>query len=151
MTLSGGLVALTIALMTAQGPRVAGAKRATPPALAGPTEKRVSPPRPPQRARPTPAAKHLDSAATPTPTSASPSDSIDGATPVATDSAAGATTTKAAKTKVYSFGAMDVEGKLKTPQLLYFLNRVKLELEMSAPDHRSFMKELAKTAEDPNL
>jgi hypothetical protein len=46
---------------------------------------------------------------------------------------------------------MDVEGKLKTPQLLYFLNRVKLELEMSAPDHRSFMKELERTAEDSNL
>ena len=35
-------------------------------------------------------------------------------------------------------------GKLKTPQLLYFLNRVKLELDMSAPDKRSFMKELRK-------
>jgi hypothetical protein len=46
---------------------------------------------------------------------------------------------------------MDVEGKLKTPQLLYFLNRVKLELDMSAPDRRSFMKELARTADDPNL
>ncbi|HXU60317.1 MAG TPA: hypothetical protein VN962_01355 [Polyangia bacterium] len=40
------------------------------------------------------------------------------------------------KTKTYTFGAMDVEGKLKTPQLLYFLNRVKLELDMSAPDKR---------------
>jgi hypothetical protein len=58
---------------------------------------------------------------------------------------------KPAKTKVYSFGAMDVEGKLKTPQLLYFLNRVKLELDMSAPAERSFMKELARTADDPNL
>jgi hypothetical protein len=58
---------------------------------------------------------------------------------------------KSAKTKVYTFGAMDVEGKLKTPQLLYFLNRVKLELEMSAPDHRSFIKELEKSADDPNL
>ena len=46
---------------------------------------------------------------------------------------------------------MDVEGKLKTPQLLYFLNRIKLELEMSAPDHRSFMKELERTADDPSL
>jgi hypothetical protein len=55
------------------------------------------------------------------------------------------------KTKTYTFGAMDVEGKLKTPQLLYFLNRVKLELDMSAPDTRSFMKELAKTADDKNL
>ncbi len=58
---------------------------------------------------------------------------------------------KPSKTKVYSFGAMDVEGKLKTPQLLYFLNRVKLELDMSAPAERSFMKELARTADDPNL
>ena len=55
------------------------------------------------------------------------------------------------KTKTYTFGAMDVEGKLKTPQLLYFLNRVKLELDMSAPDHRSFMKELAQSADDKSL
>ena len=55
------------------------------------------------------------------------------------------------KTKTYTFGAMDVEGKLKTPQLLYFLNRVKLELDMSAPDKRSFMKELAQSADDKNL
>jgi hypothetical protein len=55
------------------------------------------------------------------------------------------------KTKTYTFGAMDVEGKLKTPQLLYFLNRVKLELDMSAPDKRSFMKELVKSADDKNL
>jgi hypothetical protein len=59
--------------------------------------------------------------------------------------------TRTAKTKVYTFGAMDVEGKLKTPQLLYFLNRVRLELDMSAPDQRSFMKELSRTADDPNL
>jgi hypothetical protein len=58
---------------------------------------------------------------------------------------------KIIKTKTYTFGAMDVEGKLKTPQLLYFLNRVKLELDMSAPDKRSFMKELAKSSEDKNL
>ena len=58
---------------------------------------------------------------------------------------------KTSKTRVYTFGAMDVEGKLKTPQLLYFLNRVKLELEMSAPDRRSFMKELEKSADDPSL
>jgi hypothetical protein len=58
---------------------------------------------------------------------------------------------KTYKSKTYSFGAMDVEGKLKTPQLLYFLNRVKLELDMSAPDTRSFMKELEKSADDKNL
>ena len=58
---------------------------------------------------------------------------------------------KTLKTKTYTFGAMDVEGKLKTPQLLYFLNRVKLELDMSAPDKRSFMKELDQSADDKSL
>jgi hypothetical protein len=83
------------------------------------------------------------------------------AAPVAAESSADgdsgeATTTKTSdgkslKTKTYTFGAMDVEGKLKTPQLLYFLNRVKLELDMSAPDKRSFMKELARSADDKSL
>ncbi len=154
MTLSGGLLALAIALVTAQGPRVAGARRAKPSPVRVAAEKRVNQPLPPPsstRSRP-PTSKHASSAATPPPpVSAMPGDSADGALPAAPDSAVGSTTTKPAKTKVYSFGAMDVEGKLKTPQLLYFLNRVKLELDMSAPDHRSFMKELAKTAEDPNL
>lgn len=63
----------------------------------------------------------------------------------------GATPATKIKTKTYTFGAMDVEGKLKTPQLLYFLNRVKLELDMSAPDKRSFMKELAQSADDKSL
>jgi hypothetical protein len=73
----------------------------------------------------------------------------DGTTTTAT--AAKTADGKTIKTKAYTFGAMDVEGKLKTPQLLYFLNRVKLELDMSAPDKRSFMKELVKSAEDKNL
>jgi len=58
---------------------------------------------------------------------------------------------KPAKTRTYTFGAMDVEGKMKTPQLLYFLNRVKLELEMSAPDKKSFMKDLEQSANDSSL
>jgi hypothetical protein len=76
-----------------------------------------------------------------------PADKGDGDTASTAKSADG----KTIKTKSYTFGAMDVEGKLKTPQLLYFLNRVKLELDMSAPDKRSFMKELARSAEDKNL
>jgi hypothetical protein len=69
----------------------------------------------------------------------------------ASTTATTSTSGKTIKTKSYTFGAMDVEGKLKTPQLLYFLNRVKLELDMSAPDKRSFMKELVKSADDKNL
>ena len=74
-------------------------------------------------------------------------DSSDDAKPAAEAKAGG----KNVKTKTYTFGAMDVEGKLKTPQLLYFLNRVKLELDMSAPDKRSFMKELGQSADDKSL
>jgi hypothetical protein len=156
MILSGGVFTLALALLAAQGPRArhpasrptasaataAKKKRPAPaPALgAAPAEKRVVAP------------AHGDSAST----------RRDAATPAATAGEAGegnqasdivpaGAPTKSAKTKVYTFGAMDVEGKLKTPQLLYFLNRVKLELEMSAPDHRSFMKELQKTADDPAL
>jgi len=83
-----------------------------------------------------------------------PSSSSSSSPSSSSDSAAATTTTangKTVKTKTYTFGAMDVEGKLKTPQLLYFLNRVKLELDMSAPDKRSFMKELERSADDKNL
>jgi hypothetical protein len=80
---------------------------------------------------------------------AAASDKGDGET--ATGTAGKTSDGKTIKTKTYTFGAMDVEGKLKTPQLLYFLNRVKLELDMSAPDKRSFMKELVKSADDKSL
>jgi hypothetical protein len=103
-----------------------------------------------------PAAKRAPAPSTPAPaasttteTAATPSESSDGAT--ATGDAKGAAPATKIKTKTYTFGAMDVEGKLKTPQLLYFLNRVKLELDMSAPDKRSFMKELAQSADDKSL
>ena len=82
------------------------------------------------------------------PSSAGDDSSAGGDAPAATTAGTGG---KKVTSKTYTFGAMDVEGKLKTPQLLYFLNRVKLELDMSAPDKRSFMKELQQSADDKNL
>jgi hypothetical protein len=58
---------------------------------------------------------------------------------------------KQPKVKVYTFGGLDVEGKLKTPQLLYFLNRIKAEFDTSAPGKRTFMKELERSADDTSL
>jgi hypothetical protein len=55
------------------------------------------------------------------------------------------------KVRAYSFGALDLEGKLKTPQLLYFLNRVRVELDSTAEHRRSFMKELKATADEKGL
>ena len=58
---------------------------------------------------------------------------------------------KSPKVKVYSFSGLDVEGKLKTPQLLYFLNRIKAEFDTSTLDKRSFMPELEASADDKAL
>lgn len=139
-----GLVttAVTVALLAMGGVATAKPARHKPPAARRSTSgspKRTSGPAP----APSPAAP-ADTSSTETATAA---DSGDTAAAPASGVAAG---TKV-KTKTYTFGAMDVEGKLKTPQLLYFLNRVKLELDMSAPDHRSFMKELAQSADDKSL
>jgi hypothetical protein len=58
---------------------------------------------------------------------------------------------KPAKPKVYTFTGLDVDGKLKTPQLLFFFDRVKLELDTTAQPKRSFMKELEATSNDKGL
>jgi hypothetical protein len=56
-----------------------------------------------------------------------------------------------AKAKVLTFTGLDVEGKLKTPQLLYFFDRVKLELDTTTQQKRSFMKELEESSADKGL
>jgi hypothetical protein len=108
----------------------------------------------PKRAAPAPAAKERTPSPATTESKGGGSDEGgDDASSGGGESTAAAPTTggKKVTSKTYTFGAMDVEGKLKTPQLLYFLNRVKLELDMSAPDKRSFMKELQQSADDKNL
>ena len=52
------------------------------------------------------------------------------------------------KTKTYSFGGLDIEGRLKTPQLLYFLSRMKTEFDTTIPKHRSFIPELQRSARE---
>ena len=52
------------------------------------------------------------------------------------------------KSKTYNFTGLDIDGKLKTPQLLYFLNRMKSEFDTTVPDKRSFLPELKRSAEE---
>jgi hypothetical protein len=52
------------------------------------------------------------------------------------------------KEKTYNFGGLDIDGKLKTPQLLYFLNRMKSEFDTTTPDKRSFIPELKRSTEE---
>jgi len=153
--MSRGCVTIAIVALLAVAPHVAharSAKRAAHPAA----KKSPAPPTAKERA------PSATSASTASSTAASESGSrASAASDGDSDSSqsggdSAATTTPApgagkVKSKTYTFGAMDVEGKLKTPQLLYFLNRVRLELDMSAPDKRSFMKELQQSADDKNL
>jgi len=52
------------------------------------------------------------------------------------------------KSKTYTFTGLDIDGKLKTPQLLYFLNRMKSEFDTTTPEKRSFLPELKRSTED---
>jgi hypothetical protein len=45
--------------------------------------------------------------------------------------------------KTYKFETVEVEGRLKSPQVIYFLRRVRAEFEAGALGHRSFMGELS--------
>jgi len=53
--------------------------------------------------------------------------------------------------KTYQFSAIEVEGRLKSPQIIYFLRRVRAEFEAGALGHRSFMPELSDTRRSPAL
>jgi len=146
MTVAALLLGATL-LAQGHGTKVATGKR---PARAAETQKRTAAPAPTSSSSASASASASASSGGGSESSGSSSGSS------SDDSGGGVTKTvgadgKSYKSKTYNFGAMDVEGKLKTPQLLYFLNRVKLELDMSAPDTRSFMKELEKSADDKNL
>ena len=52
------------------------------------------------------------------------------------------------KTKTYTFGGLDIDGRLKTPQLLYFLNRMKSEFDTTARAKRSFLPELKRSTDE---
>lgn len=75
---------------------------------------------------------------------------VDGAkAPAATD----VVKTEEAKegVKTYTFGAQEVEGRLRSPQILYFLRRVRAEFEPQPLGHRSFLLELRDTRRHPAL
>ncbi|MGC4090275.1 MAG: hypothetical protein QM756_20835 [Polyangiaceae bacterium] len=50
--------------------------------------------------------------------------------------------------KTYQFGAIEVEGRQKSPQLIYFLRRVRAEFDAGALGHRSFLGELDDSRND---
>jgi hypothetical protein len=53
--------------------------------------------------------------------------------------------------KVMNFSGLDVEGRLKSPQLLYFVHRVRAEFDRPRLPHRSFLPELSRSAHGEQL
>jgi hypothetical protein len=53
--------------------------------------------------------------------------------------------------KTVQFGGLDIEGQLKNPQMLYFLNRLRAEFDRPKLPHRSFMPELKRSAKEKDF
>lgn len=63
----------------------------------------------------------------------------------------GVTVVEKGATKQFQFTETDVEGRLKVPQLVYFLRRVRAEFAAGDLGHRSFIRELSATQRDPDF
>jgi hypothetical protein len=53
--------------------------------------------------------------------------------------------------QVFQFGAVDIEGRLKSPSLIYFMRRVRAEFAAGELGHRSFLRELSETRKGPSF
>jgi outer membrane biosynthesis protein TonB len=55
------------------------------------------------------------------------------------------------KVKTFDFDALDLNGRMRAPQLLYFLERANEELERASLEKRSFVPRLVRSLEDESL
>ena len=94
----------------------------------------------------------LPAAAQPRRTKAPPvekADKTDKADPA--DKADAKTATKKPKEKTFDFNALDLNGRQRTPQLLYFLERANEELERASLEKRSFIPHMVKSVDEEAL
>ena len=89
-------------------------------------------------------AREKAAAATVAPDVAAPDDS-----PTTGDD--GGRSKKPAKEKVFDFTALNIEGKMRTPQLLYFLGRAREELQRASLETRTFVPEMSRSIEEAGL
>jgi hypothetical protein len=82
----------------------------------------------------------------PVPTPSTGDDGRGDAAPTKTDQAKSEVRQeKGEKVKAFQFSGLDIEGQLKSPQMLYFLNRLRAEFGRPRLPHRSFMPELQRS------
>jgi hypothetical protein len=82
---------------------------------------------------------------TPTPM---PSASPPGGTPIDAGSGVVEAKTLDGGARVFKFSELDIEGRLKSPQLVYFLRRVRAEFAAGDLGHRSFLREMSETRKE---
>jgi hypothetical protein len=68
-----------------------------------------------------------------------------------TADSAKATESKKGKEKNFDFNNLQLNGQLRTPQLLYFLERANEELERASLEKRSFIPHMVRSVEEETL
>jgi hypothetical protein len=58
---------------------------------------------------------------------------------------------KEPKVKNFDFNALDLNGRMRSPQLLYFLERANEELERASLEKRSFIPHMVRSVEEEQL
>ena len=58
---------------------------------------------------------------------------------------------KDGKPKTFDFTALDLNGRMRSPQLLYFLERANEELERASLEKRSFIPHMVRSVEEESL
>jgi hypothetical protein len=53
--------------------------------------------------------------------------------------------------QVFDFTGLDIGGRLRTPQLLYFLDRAREELRQASLERRSFIPEMVRSIDEESL
>lgn len=71
--------------------------------------------------------------------------------PAAADAPALAEEKEKKDAKVFDFTGLQLGGRLRTPQLLYFLDRAEEELDRAALERRSFIPEMARSLDEERL
>lgn len=108
----------------------------------------VAPAKPHPAAHPAPKRTAAPAASS---SSASPAPPAGATLPVATDAGVIEAKTLDGGTHVFKFSELDIEGRLKSPQLVYFLRRVRAEFAAGDLGHRSFMREMSETRKEPTF
>jgi hypothetical protein len=67
------------------------------------------------------------------------------------DDAAPPTAGVKGKPRVFDFTGLDLAGRLRTPQLLYFLDRASEELERASLERRSFIPAMVRSIDESDL